>query len=123
MDKQRTKLPGIIGAQLSAVSFVQDYVEFHFDGPVLRVLTHPTITIAKDMFRFPEAGSRDALCTAIQDTIRDVEIQEHEQIVLHFVSGCRIAIPIREIGFTSPEAFTFQTKPFHSEVLEVWNAE
>jgi hypothetical protein len=123
METRPTRLREIIGAQLSAVSFVQDYVEFHFDGPVLRVFTRPAIATVDGKRRFPDAGSRDALCTAIRDIVREVEIREHEEIILHFASGRSIMVPIREDGFNLPEAFTFQTEPFHSKVLEVWNAE
>ena len=43
----------LIGEQLSAVSFVQDYVEFHFDGPVLRALTNPIGTTPEAVVQFP----------------------------------------------------------------------
>jgi len=122
MSMQSTQIIEIIGEQLSAVSFVIDYVEFHFDGPVLRVFTNPTISTTEGQFRFPDAGSRDALCTAIQDIVRDVEIHEHDQVILNFVSGRKITVPIQQDGYTMGEAFTFQMQLCDSP-LEVWNAE
>jgi hypothetical protein len=120
MNEPPTRLPEIIGEQLSAVSFVQDYVEFHFDGPVLRVYTRPTISAPEGEFRFPEAGSRDALCTAIRDLVCGVDIQEHSHITLHLSSGRKITVAIRDDGSPGPEAFTFQTEPCNSTVFEVW---
>lgn len=31
----------LVGLEVSAVSFVRDYVELHFDGPVLRAVSDP----------------------------------------------------------------------------------
>ncbi len=39
----RELIERIVGEQLCAVSFVQDYVEFHFDGPVIRALAAPIV--------------------------------------------------------------------------------
>ena len=36
-------LDEIAGAQLSAITFVMDYYQFHFDGPVFNVLTPVTV--------------------------------------------------------------------------------
>jgi hypothetical protein len=122
MSDTSTRLRDIVGEQLSAVSFVQDYVEFHFDGPVLRVYTQPRIVTVGGEFRFPETGSRDALCSAIADIVQDIEIREHDRIVLHFATNRKITVPIVEEGYAFPEAFTFQTEPYNSP-LEVWNSE
>jgi hypothetical protein len=35
----------ILGEPLSAVAFVRDYVEFHFDGPVLRAISNPRVEV------------------------------------------------------------------------------
>jgi len=48
----------IIGQPLSGVAFVQDYVELHFDGKILRTLANPSIAGDRGRFAFPEAGSR-----------------------------------------------------------------
>jgi hypothetical protein len=51
---------GLVGEQLNRVAFVMDYVEFGFNGSVLRALTDPIIEGEGGRLRFPEAGSRDA---------------------------------------------------------------
>ena len=35
------RIGDLVGEELSEVAFVRDYVEFHFDGPVLRALADP----------------------------------------------------------------------------------
>ena len=56
----------LVGGDLDTVSFVRDYVEFRVDYNVLRALTPPQIRLPDGQsHRFPDAGSRDALCALI----------------------------------------------------------
>jgi len=59
MNQVERTVESLAGEELSAVSFVRDYVEFHFDGPVLRALTNPRVEIDGETISFPEPGSRD----------------------------------------------------------------
>lgn len=45
--ESRPGIEGLIGEELNVVSFVMDYVEFHFNGPVLRALTKPTVEVGR----------------------------------------------------------------------------
>jgi len=40
---EEKSLQMLIGEQLSAVTFVQDYVQLHFDGPRLTVFSHAVV--------------------------------------------------------------------------------
>lgn len=55
----QTKIDEIIGRQLSSVEFVQDYVQFRFDGPCLTAITPPVFTKASDVPLPGSAGYRD----------------------------------------------------------------
>jgi hypothetical protein len=50
----------LVGCEVSGVSFVRDYVEVLFDGPVLRSLASPMVREGERVTRFPEEGSRRA---------------------------------------------------------------
>ena len=39
------RVEDLVGEELAAVAFVRDYVEFHFDGPVLTSLTDPIAVV------------------------------------------------------------------------------
>ena len=65
---------GLVGLELSAVAFVRDYVEFHFDGPILRALSSPLIRTEGHESQFPDPGSRDALCTLIGQSVASVQV-------------------------------------------------
>lgn len=60
-----SKITSIVGKPLSAVSFVYDYVEMHFDESIIRALTDIEIEHDGCILRVPECGSRDLLCSII----------------------------------------------------------
>ena len=106
------------GESLSAVSFVRDYVEFHFDGPVLRALTPPLLTSEKGEWRFPGPGSRDGLCGLIGDRVSSVEVDDEARICLLFDSGRVLTVPLDSPTSTSPEAAHFVSEV--DRVMHVW---
>ncbi len=94
----------MIGEELSAVSFFRDYVEFHFDGPVLRALNNPIADINGETIEFPKEGSRDALCSFVGKKVTDVQFREHVTLRLMFVGGL-ITIPLDDKSYGGPESF------------------
>ena len=66
----------IVGAQLSAVSFVQDYLQIAFDRPGFTVLCPIQIhTSHGDTVRSGENGFRDRICAAIGRTVTSLAIK------------------------------------------------
>jgi hypothetical protein len=63
-------LESLVGGHLDTVSFVMGYVEFRIDYSILRALTNPIVQgVDGQISRFPEPGSRDALCRLIDSTV------------------------------------------------------
>ena len=60
-------LQEIVGEQLSAVTFVLDYVQLAFGGcpPMINAYTWPTIEVGDRAFRRGEPSYRDELCARI----------------------------------------------------------
>ncbi len=53
MQEEQTEeksLQMLIGEQLSAVTFVQDYLQLHFDGPRLTVFSHTVVRLGDQIF-------------------------------------------------------------------------
>src|SRR5688572_21348170 len=94
----------LVGEQLSAVSFVMDYVEFHFDGHVVRALTNPRVTSAGAVLSFPTKGSRDALCALIGGVVASVTFQEDIALRLSFVERGELVLPLDAAAMQGPEA-------------------
>ena len=109
----------LAGEELAAVSFVRDYVEFLFDGPVLRSLTSPRIVRGDTVSTFPERGSRDALCSAIGAKVTSVELKEDDSFVLIFGNGDRIIIPLDKESGRKYEAMEFMPEPY-GLIHQIW---
>ena len=114
--------PGVLalrGQELSGVAFVRDYVEFHFDGPVLRAFVGPDLVRAQAPdLRFPDSGSRDALCALIGNTVREVRFEEQRTLELDFGPVGLVRVSLDSPG-PHREAATFQRELIHS-ALEVY---
>lgn len=77
------QLVDLSGWEVSGVAFVRDYVEFHFDGPILRALSQPSLAVRGETVAFPAPGSRDALCSLIGREVMSAS-DESEQLVVTF---------------------------------------
>lgn len=100
----------LIGEELSEVAFVRDYVEFHFDGPVLRALSDPLVRTQGRQYAFPDPGSRDALCSLISQVVESVQVvwDEHrpddqERIEITMTTGSTVIVPLYSEDRDGPE--------------------
>src|SRR3954454_12383194 len=62
----------LVGREVSAVCFVRDYVELHFDGPILRAFTEPFGMYGCTGWRFPGTSAAGGLLRYIGLTVDDV---------------------------------------------------
>jgi hypothetical protein len=99
------ELEHIEGSQVGAVCFVQDYVELDLDAGILRSLADPVVVEGEERHRFPEAGSRDALCRLIGGTVRVAE-ERPDQLLVVFDDDRRFEIPRAATG-VGPEVAHF----------------
>lgn len=108
----------LVGEPLSAVCFVMDYVEFHFDGRILRSLANPTVDRSGISIMFGQLGARDALCGLIADTVTQVRLEDEIRIEVHFHSGAVLKIPIDEASRHQGEAAHFRSEP--EKIFLIW---
>jgi hypothetical protein len=118
-DASRPSVESLVGEQLSAVAFVQDYVELHFDGPLIRALVNPIVFSNGARISFPGPGSRDALCQFIGRKVLKVQLQEQASLTCHFEGGDSITIPLDHNSHRPPEAMHFQASS--TDTPQVWN--
>jgi hypothetical protein len=113
-----TDLNRLKGEPLSGVAFVQDYVEFHFDGKILRALTRASVTSTSGTFTFPNQGSRDAFCLLIGHAVEHVDVREEERIEVVFDDQSVLRVPLASAERTGPEAAHFV--PGENLPIDVW---
>jgi hypothetical protein len=101
----------ILGAQLSSVEFVMDYVQLHFDGPTLTVYFWPVVKRNGNISRFGEPDYRDELCGRIGHKVVSAFLREDEAIDITFDDRAEIHISLRpedvarlpEAGYFNPD--------------------
>lgn len=80
--------------QVNAISFVADYCEVLFDGPILRALAHPYGESDGREWRVPQPGAMDAMRNYIGKTVASVEDRPHERVGFETTDGSTFVIPL-----------------------------
>ena len=96
----------IIGRPMSSVEFVQDYIQFRFDGPCLTTLTLPSLKRPGEVVGAADQGYRDDLCSQIGIQVEMVEVSDTELIV-RFMNSVAIIVSLRDEHYTGPEAINY----------------
>ncbi|MEP7354352.1 MAG: hypothetical protein ABI824_14085 [Acidobacteriota bacterium] len=97
----------IVGECLSSVTFVQDYIQFHFDGPCLTTLTLPSFYKADSLVLWGDAGYRDSLCSAIGIKVTAVRVTD-DALSIEFSNSSIIAVSLKDEDYRGPEAINYQ---------------
>jgi hypothetical protein len=117
IDAGAKLLSEIIGARLSSVQFVMDYLILGFDAKgALTTLVWPEIISAEQETEFGMPGYRDNLCDLITKVVENVEIAGDETIIIGFGRDVRLAIPLQTYKSSGERAIF--TTPKNS--LFVW---
>lgn len=109
----------LIDEELASVCFVRDYVEFNFDGPILRAMVPVRARGPNASFEITqgELGWRDRLCTFIGMVVTDVIVEDERSITVSFASGGQIQLPL-DVAGPGGESAHFQPK--RNDHIQVW---
>lgn len=88
----------LVGREITAVAFVREGVEFHFDGPILHSRSAPQVAVGEAVYSFPKPGSRDALCLVLGTTVLSLRLDEVRHLEFTTSNGCRVRLPLRAGG-------------------------
>ncbi len=96
------------GEELSAVEFVETFVQLRFRESMLRFYAWPDVADADGIsVAFGEPGYRDALCSLIGETVTMPAIEEGRSLTVEFENGYLLAISLREEDLDTPEAGSY----------------
>jgi len=111
-------LKQIVGARLTSVCFVMDYLTLGFDEKgTLTSLVWPEVTdSAGSTTIFEEHGYRDRVCELITQVVSDTQMTNDETILITFENRSRLAIHLRDRKDSGERAIF--TAPEHQ--LQVW---
>ena len=102
-DLDEAALRQLVGLEVSAISFVRDYVELHFDGPVLRAVSDPFGRYGCWGWRFPEGNSPTVMRYYIGKIVDGVEFVPDRFLAIDFGEH-RFVISLDDDSRIGPEA-------------------
>ncbi len=85
--------PQITGRRVASVRFLVRGIEMDFGGVVVVITGNPVITAGSRRFRFPDSGSRDALCSLIGARVERMRFAPGDRPELQFDTGWELVIP------------------------------
>jgi hypothetical protein len=100
-------LSSLISQELSAVEFVQDYLQLRFDGPLLTLFTWPDVFREEGSYAYGEPEFRNVLCSLITENVTAATLEENEAIEIEFENGVILRASLREEDLDVPQAGHF----------------
>lgn len=84
----------VIGREVASITFVRDYVQIGFDGPVLTAVTWPELSATAKVWTTEATNYRDVLCSTIGQRVTSAGVTDRE-IVVELEQGVRIVVSLR----------------------------
>lgn len=97
-------ISSIIGEELVAVEFVQDYLQLRFDTPLLTLYAWPHILFSEYSLAYGEPEYRNALCALIGEKVEETALDEGNSLTVKFENDIVIALSLREEDLDGPQA-------------------
>ena len=97
----------ILGQELVAVEFVQDFVQLRFEGPRFTLYAWPHVLLSDFSVAYGEPEYRNALCAQIGQTVAEASLEEGERLTIELESGTVLAVSLREEDIDGPESGSY----------------
>ncbi|WP_263367623.1 hypothetical protein [Edaphobacter bradus] len=111
-------ISAIVGEELTAVEFVQDYLQLRFDGPLLTLYAWPAVLLSDYSVAFGEPEYRNSLCAQIGETVEEAELDEGNALTVKLENGTVLALSLREEDLDGPEAGAYSATGSPTDQME-----
>ena len=101
-------ISSLSGERLSAVEFVEEFLQLRFGEALLALYVWPDAADADGIsVGYGQPNYRDALCSAIGENVADAEWNEGRSLTIEFENGTVFALSLRAEDLDTPEAGSF----------------
>lgn len=111
----QSHLASLRGEQLSAVTFVQNYLQLEFDSKRLTINQWPSVETMDGIFQFGDVGYRNALCSLIARLVSNA-YDTPDIIVIALDNGNSIRVDLASSAFRKGDRVIF-----HDTTNESWS--
>jgi hypothetical protein len=97
----------VIGEELKAVEFVEDFLQLRFDGPLFTLYSWPHVLLTDFSLAYGEPEYRNALCAQIGEKVLQASLEEGDALTIEFENGTVFGLSLREEDLDWPESGSF----------------
>ena len=108
----------IIGEELNAVEFVQDYLQLRFDTPALTFYAWPHVLLSEFSIAFGEPEYRNALCSLIGEAVATATLDEESALTIEFANGVVLGLSLREEDLDGPDSGSYSETGDEADAVE-----
>ena len=108
----------VIGEELKAVEFVEDFLQLRFDGPLFRLYSWPHVLLTDFSVAYGEPEYRNALCAQIGEKVVQASLEEGDALTIEFENGTVFGLSLREEDLEGPESGSYSASGSDQEAEE-----
>ena len=97
----------VIGEELKAVEFVEDFLQLRFDAPLLTLYAWPHVLFTDFSLAYGEPEYRNALCAQIGEKVVRASLEESDALTIEFENGTVFGLSLREEDLDTPESGSY----------------
>jgi hypothetical protein len=98
----------LVHRQLCAVTFLKEYMQFDFDGPLFNYYDFPVAVVDGKEFHREDFGYCDRVCELIGKSVTYIEEIPSDNLTIKFEEGVSICLSLKPEDRSSVEAAMFQ---------------
>ena len=111
-------ITAVLGQELVAVEFVQDFLQLRFEGPLFTFYAWPHVLLSDFSVAFGEPEYRNALCAQINDKVVQASLEEGDALTIEFENGTVFGLSLREEDVDGPESGSYSETGSVVDALE-----
>ena len=108
----------IIGEELVAAEFVQDYLQLRFASPLFTLYAWPHVLFPDFSVAYGEPEYRNSLCAQIGEKVVQASLEEGDALTIEFENGTVFGLSLREEDIDGPESGSYSETGEASDAQE-----
>ena len=100
-------ISAIEGEELKSVSFVEDFLQLGFGGPLLTLYNWPYVMLTDFSVAYGEPEYRNALCAQIGEQVATASLEEDDALTIELANGVVLGLSLREEDLDGPESGSY----------------
>jgi len=108
----------VIGEELKAVEFVEDFLQLRFDAPLFTLYAWPHVLLTDFSVAYGEPEYRNALCAQIGEKVVHASLEEGDALTIEFENGSVFGLSLREEDLDGPDSGSYSETGDASDAQE-----